>query len=161
MMNMLSRFFWNSPDILLPASMLTISLISAGLFYSLAQIPFIDRLIISKNKMSVTVRNRAVRFFMENGVCDTKERSGVLLFISVLERRVELIADSGINKKISPDTWDRIVSSMIRGIKEKKTAEAIEKAVLEIGEILAEHFSGTKNNKNELSNGPVELGRGS
>ncbi len=78
-----------------------------------------------------------------------------------MERRVELIADKGINAKVAPDTWDRIVSSLVRGIGENQTAEAIVTAVKEIGMILAEQVPPRPDDKNELSDGPTELEKGS
>ena len=74
---------------------------------------------------------------------------------------MELIADKGINAKVAPDTWDRIVSSLVRGIKKKKTAEAIISAIKDIGTILAEHVPPRTDDSNELSDGPTELGKGS
>jgi len=157
---LLDSIFWSDSVYLLPSAMMIISFAAGTMFYFIAQFPVIDRLVISKKSMEKKVRSNALRFFVESGICDTMDRTGVLLFISVLERRVELIADNGINNKVAPDTWDRIVSSMIRGIKEKRISEAIVEAVNEIGEILAEHVPPRENDINEIADGPVELKKG-
>ena len=139
----------------------TVSLLTAAIFYFLFQSPALDRFIVGRRAMAEAVKNRALRHFVESAAYDTVDRTGVLLFISVLERRVELIADKGINAQVTPDTWDRIVSSLVRGIGEKRTAEAIVTAVGEIGMVLAEHVPPRPDDENELSDGPTELGKGS
>lgn len=158
--SLLDRLFWTESTALLPLSMGTVSLAVGMLFYVLFQIPAIDRFIVGRPAMAEAVRRRALRHFVESAAYDTIDRTGVLLFISILERRVELIADKGINAQVAPDTWDRVVSSLVRGIGEKRTAEAIETAVGEIGAILAEHVSRRPDDENELSDGPDELGKG-
>ncbi len=71
-----------------------------SIFYFIANISQIDRLIVPKKIMQEKVKNRATRYFMESGVYKTRDRTGILIFISILEKRIELIADSGINAKI-------------------------------------------------------------
>ncbi len=158
---LLGRLFWIESAALLPLSMGAVSLTIGTISYVLFQIPAMDRLIVGSHAMADAVRNRALRHFVESAAYDTVDRTGVLLFISILERRVELIADKGINAKVAPDTWDRIVSSLIRGIGEKQTAEAIVSAVKEIGIVLAEHVPPRPDDENELTDGPTELGKGS
>jgi len=158
---LIDRLFWNDSVLLIPLIMTGVSLITGAAFYFLLQIPALDRFIIGKKVMAEAVRNRALRHFVESNAYNTVDNTGVLLFISILERRVELIADRGINEKVAPDSWDRIVSSLVRGIHEKKTADAIIRAIEEIGTVLAEHVPPRPDDKNELSNGPTELGKGS
>lgn len=157
---LLDGLFWIESTALLPLAMGTISLAVGTLSYVLFQIPAIDRFIVGRPTMAEAVRRRALRHFVESAAYDTIDRTGVLLFISVLERRVELIADKGINAQVAPDTWDRVVSSLVRGIAEHRTVEAVETAVSEIGTILAEHVPPRADDENELSDGPEELGKG-
>ncbi len=157
----LDRLFWTESTTLLPLAMGTVSLLTGAVFYFLFQIPALDRFIVGRRTMAEAVNHRALRHFVESAAYDTVDRTGILLFISVLERRVELIADKGINAQVAPDTWDRIVSSLVRGIGEKRTAEAIVTAVKEIGTVLAEHVPPRPDDENELSDGPTELGKGS
>jgi len=158
---LLDRLFWIESAALLPLSMGAVSLAIGTMSYVLFQIPAMDRLVVGRQAMADAVRNRALRHFVESAAYDTVDRTGVLLFISILERRVELIADKGINAKVAPDTWDRIVSSLVRGIGENQTAEAIVTAVKEIGMILAEQVPPRPDDENELSDGPTELEKGS
>ena len=72
--------------------------------------------------------------------------------VSLLEHRVEILADTGINAKVSSDTWQKIVSDMLGKIKSGDLTEAFCVAVGECGEVLAKEFPGTHDNPDELSN---------
>ena len=158
---LLGNWFWAESPALLPLAVGTVALAVGAVSYVLVQIPAFDRIVVGNRIMAEAVRNRAMRHFVESAAYDTVDRTGVLLFVSDLERRVELIADKGINDVVAPDTWDRIVSALVRGMKEKHTAESLETAIREIGLVLTEHVPPRPDDENELSNGPVELGRGS
>ena len=156
-MDMLNRIFWLPGEAILVLLIGSLALLGGGGAYFLFQIPFLDRLIAGKKKMAEAVRNRALRYFVEGRVYETREGSGVLLFISVLERRVELIADRGINEKVAPERWQGIISALVERIRYGKFGEAIEEAVREIGKILAEHMPPVADDENELADSTVEL----
>lgn len=122
-----------------------------AIFYFLGNISTIDRLIVSKKNMQQKVKERALRHFMESGVYNTKDRTGILIFISILEKRVELLADSGINEKIPPEKWQSIVDNIIEGIKKKNVTSHLIESINECGELLAQHFPIQPDDINELS----------
>ncbi len=157
----LDSLLWIDSSLILPLSMLAGALLVGSSAYALAQIPALDRLLAGKRLMAEAVRRRALRHFTESAVYDTLDRTGVLLLISILERRVELIADRGINKMVAANSWEDIVAVLVRGIKEGKTADAIENAVRSIGGILAEHVPPRPDDVNEIADGPTELEKGS
>ena len=158
---LVDRLIWIDSPSLIPLSMLAVTLLAGSLGYAVAQIPFIDRLIVGRRRMAEAVHRRAMRHFIESAAYDTVDRTGVLLFISVLERRVELLADRGINAKVSPDTWEGIVNDLVVGIRQKKTDTALETAIRRIGEILAEYVPPRADDTNEKADAPVELKKGS
>jgi putative membrane protein len=121
-----------------------------AVFYLLSNIPFIDRLIIPKTVMMRKVNQRATRHFLESGVYDTKDRTGILIFISLLERRVELLADKGISEKIPQEKWDYIVSYIIDGVKSGQLTKHLTEAILDCGTLLATHFPIQPDDVNEL-----------
>ena len=88
---------------------------------------------------------------MESGVYNTKDRTGILIFISILERRVELLADSGINEKIPQGKWQNIVDNIIQGIKEKNVTAHLIESINDCGDLLAQHFPIQPDDVNELS----------
>ena len=121
-----------------------------AVFYLLANFPFVDRLIVPGSVKRRKVNERAVRHFMESGVYNTKDRTGILIFISALERRVELLADRGISEKISREKWQGIVNNITGGIKANKLTEHLTGSIRECGDLLAEHFPIQPDDVNEL-----------
>jgi len=68
----------------------------------------------------------------------------------VLEHRVWVLADSGINSRIGQDQWQEIVDHITAGIKQNRQGEAIGEAIGRVGAILQEHFPITTDDPNEL-----------
>ncbi len=151
------KFFWGSPIWLLPAfyGIATLATIVFGFYF--ANIPSVDRIIVPKNIRNQAVTNRAFRHFTQSGVYETKEHSGILIFVSYLERQVRIVADSGIAQKIPQDLWNIIADDLALGIKSGKTKEGFIAAVEKCGELLAENFPAGTENPNELPDGLVIL----
>jgi len=121
-----------------------------ALVYLLTNIPIIDRLIIPKKVMMEKVNQRAVRHFMESGVYNTADRTGILIFISYLERRVELLADRGISEKITGEKWHSIVRHIIDGIHAGQLVKHLTESIRECGDLLAEHYPIQPGDVNEI-----------
>jgi putative membrane protein len=101
----------------------------------------------------------AVRQFWSHGLDVTDNRTGVLIFAAAAERYAEIIADVGINQKVSPDVWNDAMAALIAGIKEGRPTEGFIDAIEKCGEVLIEHFPlppGAKN-LNQLPNRLVEI----
>ncbi len=158
---LLQRWFWNYELWMMPVAVGASAILIGAVTYLLLQLPALDRLIISRAAMAEAVARRARRHFMESGVYDTVDRTGVLIFVSMLERRVELIADRGITEKAPQETWDAVVADLTAGIADGRIGEALVTAVREVGTILSNNVQPRENNTNELANRPVELERGS
>lgn len=92
----------------------------------------------------------AKRHFASHGLHLTEDRTGVLIFASLAERYVEIVADTGINDKVSPEVWDKAVDAMIGKIKAGEPIEGFLEAIRICGEVLAKHFPPGATNKNEL-----------
>ncbi|NLC92495.1 MAG: hypothetical protein GX677_03390 [Treponema sp.] len=156
--NLYERFYWqNEPDWILPAFFVISCFSIVVLVFYLANIPFIDRVVIPRSVRKVSVTNRALRYFTESGVYKTAEHSGILIFASYMERQVRIIADEGISEKISPDLWNLIADEFAEELKNGNVAEAFVQAILKCGDLLAENFPAKKENPNELTDGLVIL----
>ncbi len=120
----------------------------------------LDRLVIPKAIKEKAVNERAMRAFLECGVSSTRERTGILIFVSYLEKQARVLADEGIAKKIGPDLWRLIVSELSEEIGKKNTEAAFCAAVQKCGDLLAQCFPADRtDNPNELDNGVVILER--
>lgn len=158
---LIDRATWHAPLWSLPAFFGAASFAATGLCFLLANAPALDRLIVPRPYRRRMVYERALRHFVESGVYATRERTGVLIFVSCLEREVRVIADSGISARIEQADWDRIAASLARGIREGRAAGAIAEAVGDCGKLLEAHFPAQKENPNELPDGLVVLEAGS
>jgi putative membrane protein len=87
---------------------------------------------------------------MRNGVANTHDRTGVLIYVSLRERRVQIIADTAIHAKVGTAFWDAEVKKIAEGIRAGRAAEGLASAILSIGERLAVHFPKHEGSQNEL-----------
>ncbi len=158
---LMQRLFWTYEPWYFMLLLGVLPLIKGGGAYFYAQVPFVDRFIVPRARMAEAVARRARRHFMEAGVYDTVDRTGILIFVSQLERRVELIADRGIDEKVAPGAWDAIVSSLTRGIADGRTVEAMIEAIDRCGDILEGNVIRRTDDTNELDNRTTELESGS
>jgi putative membrane protein len=120
------------------------------LFYLIANIPFVDRIIIPKKKMEKNVRERASRYFIEAGVSNTRDRTGILIFLSFLERRVILLADIGVNSGVFSERSPEIISNITSGIKTGQTVEKLIKSIELCGELISHDVPIKPDDTNEL-----------
>jgi putative membrane protein len=108
-------------------------------------------LFISKNQMDYYVNLKAKEAFLDKEVFNTQDRTGILIYISLFEKRVVVLGDSGINKKVSKDKWDTVIRSIISGIKNNSLAHGIVSGILLCGDILKENNVKRRiRDKNEL-----------
>jgi putative membrane protein len=124
-----------------------------GILYLLANIPGFDKLIVPKAVMAQKTNRRAARHFMEAGLFDTRDRTGILIFVSRREQRVEILADKGINEVVDQSAWDDILTKLIEGIRADNFSDSLIEAVAACGTILADHFPIKDDDTNELSDG--------
>jgi putative membrane protein len=127
------------------------------LFHALVgRIPALKRCFISQHEMNEEVQEAAVTRFFGQGLYRTRDETGVLILISVFERKVWMLADRGINAKVKEGQWEEIVAMITDGVRQNRPAEAICRAVEKVGEILAVHFPVKTDDTNELRNIIVE-----
>jgi putative membrane protein len=91
------------------------------------------------------------------GLDQTRGRTGILLFVSVAERYVEILADRGIDEKVPPGTWKEIVAAFTRQVRERKIADGFVGALTASGAVLISHFPRAADDKNELPDVLIEL----
>ena len=108
--------------------------------YLLANISFFARLMITKQEIEFEVTQRAIEAFFEHNLHTTQEHNGVLIFISILERKIKIITDVGVRQKVEQKIWD-----------DNGFVEALKNTINSTSDILECYFPITgKSKKNEL-----------
>jgi putative membrane protein len=113
------------------------------------KIPFVN-----KKRMMHAVRERALRAFYERGLYRTRDENGILIFISILERKVWILGDRGVDLKVPPENWQAHADQISVGIREGRPCDALCKVIENCGRVLVEHFPRKGDDSNEL---PDEL----
>lgn len=96
------------------------------------------------------VEKRAIQEFYRMGLTETKDSTGILIMLSLKEKRVSVKADRAINEKVEPGTWDTTAEIIIKGIKAGQACKGICEAVEQVGNLLSEHFPIKPGDVNEL-----------
>ncbi len=103
------------------------------------------------------VHEAALRQFVARGISNTQEKNGVLIFVSLLDRRVEVLADAGIHAAVPTGTWDKAVAAIRHAMRANKPATGLVEAVHICADALAPAFPAGDHNPNQLPNRPVEI----
>src|SRR5881398_1791254 len=127
-------------------------LFAAGAFLS-SRSDMIRRLLTAKKFRAQAARNGAAAMFYEAGIANTEAEMGVLIYLSLLERRLELIADRGILKAAPPLEWNERVYELHRAGRVPQL-QTLMRGIRELGALLAECLPPTGENPNELPDMP-------
>jgi len=114
---------------------------------------FLRRLLSRKKFRSAAVRTAAAAMFYEAGIANTNAEMGVLIYLSLLERQLELIADRGILKCVPAQEWNYELFQLHEAGKKPKPAGFLA-AIRSFGKLLATHLPPTGENPNELPDMP-------
>ena len=141
-------------DLWLFPAVLAVSFIA---FHELVKrIPRLKRLFVTKAEIGEEVEEASLTSFYRYGLQNTRDRTGILIFISVFERRAVVLADVGIDDKVDESVWKDVVDIVVSGFKNRNHSQAICQAVQRCGDIIKEHFPIKPDNTDELGNIIVE-----
>src|ERR1041385_6676653 len=129
-----------------------IALFVAGAFVS-SRGDWIRRLLTTSKFRAQAARTGAAAMFYEAGIANTSAENGLLTYLSLLERQMEVIADRGILKAIPALKWNHAVFEL-KNLAKDADPDKLIAALREIGNLLAEHMPATGENPNELPDGP-------
>ena len=105
----------------------------------------------------ISPRQRARQVFSQLGVWDTEHNSGVLIYVQLVDRRIEIIADRGITAKVDQEAWDAICRRMEQSFRTGQFEAGVLQGIAEITTLMARHFPPRGSNPDELPNRPVVL----
>jgi putative membrane protein len=129
-----------------------IALFVAGAFVS-SRGDWIRRLFTTQSFRAKAARTGAAAMFYEAGIANTSAENGLLIYLSLLERQMEVIADRGILKAIPALKWNHAVFEL-KNVARDADPDRLIAALREVGILLAEHVPATGDNPNELPDGP-------
>lgn len=110
--------------------------VGAAFGWLIARSGGVRRALLNEEIVERRVRLRAESAFLEEEVFKTRERTGVLLFLSLFEHRVVVLADEGIHRQVAETEWKGISDRLARGIKEGRAAQALIESIEACGELL-------------------------
>lgn len=114
---------------------------------------YLRRLLTTQKFRSAVVRQGAAAMFYEAGIANTSAEMGLLIYLSILERRLELIADRGVLKGVNALEWNQSVSEL-REAGRQAEPDALRAAVEKLGALLSKQLPATGENPNELPDAP-------
>ena len=104
-------------------------------------------------------RERAVTLFGKLRIWDTEHNNGVLIYLLLADRAVEIVADRGVARCVAPQQWERVVASMAERLKSGEFEQALNCAIDEVSALLQQHFPASERLVdglgNELPDAPV------
>jgi putative membrane protein len=103
------------------------------------------------------VRRRALGVFKAAAERRTAGRTGILIYLSMGERRAEIIGDEAITSVTTPETWGEAMHALLAEVREGRVADGMVAAIERIGSVLAEHFPRADGDKNEIPDKLIEL----
>lgn len=105
----------------------------------------------------LTPRQRALDVFSRLRTWDTEENSGVLIYVQLVDRDIEIVADRGISAKVEQAQWDAICRRMEEAFRVRRFEAGALEGIAEITELLTTHFPARRDNPDELPDRPVVL----
>jgi putative membrane protein len=138
----------------------TYSLLQAGLFLIVALIvalPGIRRVMTPRFLKRHRVRQLARHHFVASGARLSHAEPHILIYASLADRQVELVAHDAIHKAVGEGPWNAAVAAVTAGMKAGKPADGFVRAIEICGQALAAHFPSTGPAKNQLSNEILEV----
>lgn len=141
----------------LSAHTYTSQIVSFVLIAVLFHLPVIKHRLIPKSVQHQRAHRVALEQFLLQNLHGTAERTGVLLFVSVAEHYVEIIADKGINDRVEADAWDALVEAFVAQVRQGRIADGFVQTIEACGDLLETHFPIGEGDRNELPDHLIEL----
>lgn len=102
-------------------------------------------------------RTRAIDLFTEHRIWDTEENCGLLLYINLADRRVEVVVDRGVGKLIPADEWRAICCKLTEKFKQGNFHHSVIDALVQVNRLLEQRYPNIGNGPNQLSDSPILL----
>jgi putative membrane protein len=143
--------YWSAGSILL-TQMAAFVVIALALSH-----PEIRHWVVPPSIAAEAARKSAQAQFLSHGIHLTEERTGVLIYVAIVDRRIEIVADAGINSKVDQSSWNELTRKLIVAARRGALPDGLIEVIGRTGELLAEHWPPRPSNPNELPDRVVEI----
>jgi putative membrane protein len=122
-------------------------------------VPAFARLLLRRHRAAIEVRRYAESLFFRRRLFRTRERTAVLILVSLFERRIEIIADEGLDTRVTAAAWNGVVARMTPHLRGQRPFDALKEALDIVDTLLVQRgFHGRPDAPDELPNQPIEEG---
>jgi putative membrane protein len=139
------------PAYLLPVEMVVLFVIGT---LGCSVWPWLRRRLTTGKRRQRQLQEAAATLFVQEGVANTRARTGLLVYLSLLERQVEVIADVGITRDVKPDVWSRCQFELRKIGSEADVTQSLLDGIRRLGNVLSEDLPAGEENPDELPNRP-------
>jgi putative membrane protein len=144
--------YFSPLNIINPIYFLWIQIPGLYLGYFLGHFSFIKKILITHDEMNKEVEQKAYEAFFHHNLHLTKHHTGVLILISVMEKKIKIISDTGIAKKVEQKIWDEIIFQFAQKIKDGNFIGGLSDSIESVGNVLETYFPSVGEKPNELNN---------
>lgn len=137
---------WGSPAALLACQLV----LGAAGFLAARALPDLKRLFVFEMRATRVAEEQALQEFARHGLRGTEASTAVLVFVSLFERRVVVLADEAIAARVDARTWRDLDALVLDGAAAGRLVDGLCRAIAQAGDLLAEHFPFTDGDRNEL-----------
>lgn len=118
-------------------------------------VPSLRRLLAGEELMDRRVTGRALEAFVEEEIFATRERTGILIFLSLMEHEVRVLGDAGINARVAQEEWEEVVRRLVEGMRQGRPAQGLVEAIAQCGALLERSGVARRaDDSDELGNAP-------
>lgn len=113
-------------------------------------LPDLKRSFVFENRASAVAEEQAFQEFYGNGLHKTRAATGVLVFVSLFERRVVILADEGIDAKVDEAFWAGVDELVLDGVRRGSLRDGLVAGIARVGDLLADQFPWVESDRNEV-----------
>ena len=141
----------------------TVTILGTGAASALLAVfvPAYARFFLRSTRRDAEVRRYAEALFLRHELFKTRERNGILILVSCFERKVEILADVGLHRRVSDAEWRPVIARMTPLLRDRRFAEALQEGLAAAGELLAAKGLNARVDagaQNELPDRPIDEG---
>ena len=125
------------PSVTSLAGFVVMQVLGLALGFWISSYDPIERALIGKKTLNLATRARAERAFLENGLQRTQAATGVLIFVSLFEHSIVVLADTGVTAKIDASAWTKVTAAFTARMRQQQPVEGLCDALSTAGELLA------------------------